>query len=147
MNIRLTRKNIRPADMNMTGNPWWSEIQPKKAVRVFVVSYDAGTAWEKSFAAGSVPSDVTPEMTACTRDAMLISKPEWAFVSMWNNKGQEVRVPVSALEARPQTPKRVPGLACGLYRVRFENPGEGIDATVWKTIGPGSPPTVTIIRP
>jgi hypothetical protein len=120
-------------------------VEPRKPVHLLVFNYGARSAWEARLDSPP-PASIAPRMDACTRTVTLVSEPGWAYVAMRNHLGQAIEIPISMFESRPQTPKQVARVPCGVYQVTFEPPDQP-SRTTRVTVAPSSPAVVTVQRP
>jgi serine/threonine protein kinase len=122
--------------------PATCKVPAGRSVEVFVFDYARKVAWEDTYTAGKVPTTIEARMSACRRDVVLDWKP-WAYVEISDHRGAKVRLPVSAVEGKPQTPKRIAGLACGGYRVLFSDESKVLSRE-WQWVRPRDPKTVRV---
>lgn len=118
------------------------ELPQGKAVEIFVFNYQKGMAWHQKYAAGKTPSNVYAKLVDCRKNMVIDWKP-WAYIEVSEHSGDKIKLPVSDVESKPQTPKRIANLSCGCYKVIFSD-AKGPITAKWKWVLPDDPDTVKV---
>ena len=118
-------------------------IPEGRAVRVFVFNHRRKVAWNREYPAGQVPRTINPRLRSCTRNLVIDWSP-WAYFELLDHRGERVALAPAEGEPRPLTPRRVEGLACGAYTVKFFDAQQRFLDTRGAWLLPDSPAQIVI---